>query len=213
MPCPERHLNMHAPGIPGLRHNGLVTQHDPSNVTAVTVPPSPPLTPAERSRRYRKKRKTAARQARGYSWPPFEPGNVVALKAGHRSERFVSPLAAEIARQLLDDPAVPGYLAEPVFRAALAAWARCEAKALLVAAYLEGLSIEDQMMPPKPGTAAPLEVWRRLEAAAAGQRAHLGMTPLSRGRLSRDITHARLDIAQLFAQMRDDGDAAGGDGA
>jgi hypothetical protein len=135
----------------------------------------------------------------------------VSLRSGYRSDRFVSPLAAEIAAELLADPSVPGYLSQPVFAAALAAWARCEAKALLVAEYLEGMSIADQMMPPKPGTAPPLEVWRRLEMAAAGQRSHLGMTPLSRGRLSRDVTAARLDIAQLFSQMRD-GDA-GGEGA
>ena len=145
--------------------------------------------------------------ARGYRWKDAQPGNELAKRHGAHSERYVSPLAEAIARELLDDPATPGYLSEPLFRAAVAAWARSEAKAALVAEYLEGLSIEDQMMPPKAGTAAPLEVWRRLEAAAVTHRAHLGLTPLSRARLGKDVAGARLDIAQLMKQITEEDDS------
>ena len=50
--------------------------------------------------------------------PPFQPGNEQALVTGHRSERYVGPLAERIAEGLLTDPDVPPHIREPMFAAA-----------------------------------------------------------------------------------------------
>ncbi len=65
------------------------------------------------------------------------PGNEEALVAGHRSERHVGPLAARIAQDLLTDPDVPPHIREPMFAAAVQAWARAEAVVRLLWAWLE----------------------------------------------------------------------------
>ena len=43
-----------------------------------------------------------SRPARGYSWPPFEKGNVLQLKHGTRSERTLAPVREEHARGLAE---------------------------------------------------------------------------------------------------------------
>ena len=40
--------------------------------------------------------------ARGYSWPPFEPGNTLAVKHGARSDRLVQARAVEISPLVFD---------------------------------------------------------------------------------------------------------------
>lgn len=74
-----------------------------------------PLTGAQRRRRFRERRKEQAASAtrdqarlaelkptRGYSWPPFEAGNLAAVKSRIYSDRLLTPRAEEI---LLREPA------------------------------------------------------------------------------------------------------------
>jgi hypothetical protein len=42
--------------------------------------------------------------ARGYSWPPFEPGHTLSTRHGAYSPRRVEPLAAELVELALADP-------------------------------------------------------------------------------------------------------------
>jgi hypothetical protein len=60
--------------------------------------------------------------ARGYSWPPFEPGNGAAIKHGATSRRRVQPLADELARQCRE---VAPWVGVPAFAATVADWSWC----------------------------------------------------------------------------------------
>jgi hypothetical protein len=206
-----------------LRHNGLVTQQDPSNVTAVTVPPSRPLIAAERARRYRK-RKAAA--GRGYSWADAEPGNLLALRHGASCERFVDPLSRDIVETLLQDADCPPHLHLPRYTAALAAWGRAEACCRLIADWLgqqdvrEALtasSSTDETEDHVKGRTTRRGAVRQVEGAmaaldrherrAAGLRSDLGLTPASAARMRLDVA-PRFDLALEIAAL----DGAGSDG-
>jgi hypothetical protein len=111
-------------------------------------------------------------------------------------------LAAEMAEQLLvlaDQPgSVVAYLAEESYRPAVWAWARCEARIQLVTEYLldrgGDLDADGEVRP----AARLLEA---LERRAENLRARLGLDPLARARLGRDVTATRLDVAQLMAAL------------
>jgi hypothetical protein len=149
------------------------------------------------------------RGAQSQDWQPnpngrhedFQPGNSLALVHGAGSPARVNELATRLAAALLGAEGIPPYLADPSYGPAIISWARAEAKAKLVADYLEGMPVEDQMMPPKAGTTAPIEVLRKLESAALTHRARLGLDPLSRARLGRDVMSAKFDMAAIMAQI------------
>lgn len=128
---------------------------------------------------------------RGYSWEQFTPGHTKSMRSGVNSERVVTPRAAEIVAAYLARDDTPEHLKRPEFRSAVDAWGRAEAKALLYHDWLEELPIEEQVTPPKPGTSAPIEIWRKLEAHAATQRARLGIDPASAARLAKDMSATR----------------------
>ena len=60
--------------------------------------------------------------ARGYSWPPFEPGNGAAVRHGATSARRVQPLGDELARQCRE---VAPWVGVPAFAATVADWSWC----------------------------------------------------------------------------------------
>src|SRR5207249_6578202 len=62
---------------------------------------------------------------RGYTWPPFEPGNTAAVRHGAHSERLVAPLAEQVRADLL---AAAPWLESAAFESAVAAWSRVEAQ-------------------------------------------------------------------------------------
>jgi hypothetical protein len=153
--------------------------------------------------------------ARGYVWENFTAGNEAALTHGAWSDRKVSPVAAEflqgVLAQVQEDPQFE-HLATPMFRPALRAWARCEARIELLSTWLDAkqtdlvpgdLDSEEELRP-----AAMLLA--RLEGQALKHRAQLGMDPLSFARLRRDAGSAvvSFDLAKLLADL----DAAGRSG-
>jgi hypothetical protein len=140
--------------------------------------------------------------ARGYSWPPFEKGNEKALRHGAYSPRRVEPLAAELVEamraQVVAEGSTTGYLAEPSFQFSLWAWARAEAKVQLLEEYLAdrgsvGLDADGEV-----SGAAKLLV--RYEATAERARDRLGLSPLARARLGRDVAAASVDLAAIAAE-------------
>lgn len=146
--------------------------------------------------------------ARGYSWPPFEPGNTAAVRHGAWSDRKINPLAAELLTDVLDqaesDPDL-AHLRTPIFRPALRAWARCEARIELVATWLE-----DRFLDATPGdldsdgeVRPAADLLTRLEAQALKHRSALGLDPASMARLRRDAGSARVsfDLAALLATL------------
>jgi hypothetical protein len=125
--------------------------------------------------------------ARGYSWPPFQPGHTMSVVHGAWSERAVGPRADAIATAVLEDADFPDHVRSPVFRMSLAAWARAEAVASLLYDYLVTLGPEAMMTPRLAGTRAPADLWRAADAHAAKLRSELGLSPVSYAKIAKDL--------------------------
>lgn len=133
---------------------------------------------------------------RGYSWPPFEPGNTVAVRHGAYSPRRVDPLAQEILA------AVEGTVSwwTPADRAQAWRWARLEARCQLLVEHLADLGGDlDSEGNERPASA----LLTRLELQASNLASKLGLDPLSRARLGRDVAAAQVDVATLMAHLDD----------
>lgn len=115
-------------------------------------------------------REGGGRPARGYSWAPFQPGNVAGLRHGAGSERKVSPIASRLAAELAE---TAPWTSRPAFAASVAAWSRAEARVSLVAGWLDEHGLLDPDGEPR-GAAAFLV---KLESQAANLRARLGLDP------------------------------------
>lgn len=144
--------------------------------------------------------------ARGYRWEDAKPGNMLALKHGAYSPRKVDPVAADLVQAVLDEPDT-AYLQQPSYLPALWAWARAEARIRILEEWLEAhasqggvLDVEGELLP-------AVRLLERVEKRAETLRGRLGLDPLSRAKLGRDEAAARVDFAQLIAQMREDDDA------
>lgn len=146
---------------------------------------------------------------RGYTitHPPFEAGNEVALKHGAWSPRRVDPLVTLAVDQVLDQAMAPGsstsYLADVSYRPTLFAWARTEARIQLIAEWLldRGGELKDD-----GDAVGASNLLNRLEARAESLRARLGLDPLSRARLGRDLAVGQKSLAELMAEAAEDGD-------
>jgi hypothetical protein len=102
---------------------------------------------------------------RGYTWPPFAEGNLVASTHGGRSERRFLPLAEKIAGALLDqldDVTLADQLDAY-------AWATTEAKRQLVDEWLD----EDGQLDEKHDPRAAAEYAIRLARLGKEQKASL----------------------------------------
>jgi hypothetical protein len=108
------------------------------------------------------------------------------------------PRAKEIAEQLAET--LPGYLAEPSYAPAVQAYCITLARIERVASWLEQQTDGD--IPELDGDGvvrAAADLLLRLERQAEAQRQRLGLDPLSRARLGRDVAGTRLTIAQQLA--------------
>jgi hypothetical protein len=126
-----------------------------------------------------------------------QPGNTLALSHGGWSDRIVNPLARELvahAQGLVE------YLRDPSYDVAVWAWARTEARVLVVSAWLDEHGTIDENGTPRPAAAQLLQ-WENL---ASKQRQRLGLDPLSRAALGRDVAASKLDLARLYEQLDKD---------
>ena len=154
--------------------------------------------------------KVARGEARGYRWEPFQPGHFLALKHGARSDRLIVPRAGEIVEELAEH--LPGYLLEPSYAPAVMAYATTLARIERVAAYLEAQEGGIPEVAADGQVRSATNLLLKLEARAESQRQRLGLDPLSRAKLGRDVTQAQVSItAQLAAYRAAQQD--GGDGA
>lgn len=142
------------------------------------------------------------RPARGYSWDPFVPGNEVALKHGMYSPRRIEPLADGIVQGILVMAGEPGssvgYLADPSYRLALWSYGRVEARIQLGTEWLLDNAGD---FTAAGEVRAVAEYVRRLEAQALKHRTELGLSPLSRARMGRDVAAGSVDVAKLMAAL------------
>ena len=167
---------------------------------------------------------------RRYSWPPFAPGHEVSVTTGAGSERRLGPLADLFVAALMADEATPDYVREPSYRWAVQAWGRAEAIVMLLSDWLSGMDVEAALTEvteseeteerSKGGLKAKRTMRSRRVASVADQlhrhevramqlRARLGLDPLSRARLGKDVASSKLDLARLWAE---EDRAAGKDG-
>jgi hypothetical protein len=115
--------------------------------------------------------------ARGYSWPPFQPGQQAALKHGtrvaDRAEQVadqVEAIAAQVARQY---PWTANYEADRL------AYARAVVDERDVRTYLDRVGVVNSEGKPRPA----VNTLERFAARAARLRSSLGITPTSHARL------------------------------
>lgn len=143
--------------------------------------------------------------------PPFQSGHELSTRHGAYSPRKVDPLATEMVALVDGDPAVSWLTAAD--RPALWAWARAEAQVQLLTEYLEvagqtaGDGIGDL---DADAVRSAYLLLHRAEARAQSGRARLGLDPLSRARLGRDVAATRVDMARLLSGL--DKPAEGGEG-
>ena len=146
----------------------------------------------------------------GDTRPPFAPGNELAVTHGAESPRRFEPLADELVRGVLIEAQREGsasaYLLKPEFRPSLLAWARAEAKVHLLESWLAdrdgmGLDADGEVI----GAAKML---LRYEATAERARDRLGLSPLARARLGKDVAATQVDRAELERLLRSLGDAS-----
>lgn len=129
---------------------------------------------------------------------PYESGNEAALRHGAWSPRRVDPLAADVIAAVR--PTLTWLT--PADEPALQAWGRVEAQCQLIDAYLAaaGDVTEDGVgdLDTERVRAAYL-AQHRFETRAATLRTQLGMTPLARARLGRDVAAAGASLAEQMA--------------
>lgn len=131
--------------------------------------------------------------------PNFAEGNEVALKHGGYSAAVVTPRAREIASALAGT--LPGYLTtDPAYAPAVEAYSVVLARIERVSAWLEQQAGEGIPEIDADGRVrGAMDLLLRLERQAADHRARLGLDPLSRARLGRDVTQAQASITQVLA--------------
>jgi hypothetical protein len=182
----------------------------------MTAKPSQTLTGAERAKLYRKRKKA---KGPGYSWPDATEGNLIALRHGGSSPRFVDPMSRDIVATLLEDEDCPAHLHQARYTAALAAWGRAEASCRLIASWLSTMDVQAALTASSEseetedrvkGRTTRRSAVRHVESAmasldrherrAAGLRSDLGLTPASAARMRLDVA-PRFDLALAIAEL------------
>lgn len=141
--------------------------------------------------------------------PPFQPGNSLGFTAGHTkslqhgvySPRTIEPRARLVVDQLLEQPGVQ-YLQAPEYRASVWRYAQRQARADLM---------HDQLLAHAESCDGDAECatclsyerrWREFDTAAGKASERLGLDPLSRARLGKDVAQGRAaDAAAIMAQL------------
>jgi hypothetical protein len=133
--------------------------------------------------------------------PPFTPGHEVTLKHGAYSPRRTHPLAAVIVERLLEDPDVV-FLRSPAYRAQVWRYAHRQARADLLWAWIVDHGEECQGCEQCLGWEVR---WREFDTAAGKASERLGLDPLSRARLGKDVAQGRAaDAAAELTRMREE---------
>lgn len=103
--------------------------------------------------------------------------------------------AVEFVDGLLAEPSA-GYLTDPVYLPSLRSWSVAEVRCRRLARYVLEHGELDEDGAPRPA----LEALRQWETRASNERDRLGLSPLSRARLGRDVAAQSVDVARLWAQ-------------
>lgn len=141
--------------------------------------------------------------------PPFAKGNLIAMQHGAWSPAKVDPRAEDLVQRILGDESLV-FLQAPSYRPALYAWARAEARVQLLDEYL-GTDAVGDLESDRVKTAWTL--LDKFSARAESARHRLGLDPVSRARLGKDVAQGRqADAAAIMAELRRmDRERGGGD--
>ena len=132
------------------------------------------------------RRKKSATTSAG-SRPPFEPGNVLALQHGAYSPRVVTPIAEEIVALILDDDDVR-FLRGAAMRPEVWRYANRQGRAELLRAALD----EHSETCTACGRCISLEErWQRADAEASKSAMRLGLDPVARAQIMRELPDLR----------------------
>ena len=122
--------------------------------------------------------------------PPFERGNVVALKHGAMSRRIYEPMAAEIVEGVLSErPELDRY------GYAVRHWAENEARAELLRKHIAHHGLLDEDDQPRDSI---LKWLHRFERAADTARRRLGLDPGSHA----DLIRAQVEIQRAATDLQ-----------
>jgi hypothetical protein len=139
----------------------------------------------------------APNPARGYSWPPFEPGNVKSLKHGADSPRVIREEAVAVHAHLLE---VAPWLDRPEFLPSVARYLAAEVRWQILHTYIS------QIVTERGAGAVPSRTFEQVTAAArlAAQLGHeLGLSPLGRAEVQAAVAKAEIagaTVADLAEQ-------------
>lgn len=133
--------------------------------------------------------------------PPFQVNNQLSVKHGAYSPSRVDPLADALVSERLADQQT-AYLQQPAYRPALYGWARAEARVILLDEWMQRHLADTGGCVRCKACSAVADQLLRFEASAANHRARLGLDPLSRARLGRDVAAASVDLASLLSDAR-----------
>ena len=111
--------------------------------------------------------------ARGYSWPPFEPGNKAAVKHSLYSEEGRAAVAELVGPYVESMTEVATWLQWMPFAPEVRAWAFAEAEAEAWRQYLARVGFMDEDGTPRAGA----DALNRSETRAARLRSNLGLSP------------------------------------
>lgn len=148
-------------------------------------------------------------------------GNKLQLKHGAKDPERVGEIAAVLMEALLNDPSTDDYLRQPRMRYEVLAWAHAEAQARLMRDWLDASGLSAAMTEtvltteeetPLGGgrlarkassrkAASLMSELHKAETRAANRRIQLGLTPLARARLGKDIASSQFDLARFWAEQ------------
>ena len=144
-------------------------------------------------------------------------GNKIQLTHGAKDPEKVGEIAGALMEALLNDPTTDDYLRQPIMAHEVLAWAHAEAQARLMRDWLDAsglsaamtetvLSAEEET--PLGGGRLSRKATSRKAASlmselhkAENRRIQLGLTPMSRARLGKDIASSQFDLARFWAEQ------------
>lgn len=141
---------------------------------------------------------------------PFEPGNPLRFQPGHQlsvqtgaySPAVVHALSQALVDQVLEQAAVPGspiaFLLDPTYRRVLYSYGDAAAREYCFSRRLAEHGECDGCK----RCAAWDDGLRRWQASVANHEKRLGIDPLSRARLGKDVAAAQVDMATLLSAER-----------
>ena len=162
--------------------------------------------------------------------PPFEPGNTLAVTHGATSPRTMGAVAEAFRSRLMAAESTPPYLHDPSYEDAIMAYCRACAIVKLLWDWADKQGIDVLMADETDETedeeraytkasddagskrrttrrtrsrhvSSVLEQIHKHENRAIKLRNALGLDPLARARLGRDVAAQKFDLAQAIAEL------------